>query len=482
MDDNLLQSLTATQRQRRVVLSVIRGTFAVLLVTVAVLRAAQSTAALSIEWWVPIIVAAIMFAAAIGIDVITPNKKISAISSVFLGLLAGMLATVAFGAIMDLLVATAIEEPETLAKLKPFVDVLKIMLGITFCYLGITTVIQTQDDFRLVIPYVEFAKQHRGVRPFILDSSTLIDARIVDVAATGLIQSTLVVPRFVIYELQTLADSSDRLKRARGRRGLEVIAKLQRSGLDVSIDETIIQPKGVDQMLIELGRRMPGTIVTADIGLSRVAQIQSVPVLNLNDVASALKPSLIPGEQIAVRMVKPGEQPGQAVGYLPDGTMVVVERAAGRVGDELMVLVSSSLQTSGGRLIFAKLADEPDERRAPTFPDEGSFHAEEGGSPTDGGDQFSSPQRSGDWEDAPSPSSPRSAPPSSRSPSVGVASPAQAPSSPRSAANPSAAPAARSPARPEDVESPDTDARPAGPPKLASPPQKRPPSPRNPRR
>ena len=126
------------------------------------------------------------------------------------------------------------------------------------CYLGITTVLQTQDDFRLVIPYVEFAKQIRGPRPLLLDTSALIDARIADLADTGIIQSPVVIPHFVVAELQLLADSSDKLKRARGRRGLDVIARLQRAAaLDVSIDETAVPGKAVDQMLVELARRMP---------------------------------------------------------------------------------------------------------------------------------------------------------------------------------------------------------------------------------
>lgn len=361
MDDEVLHPFEATRRQRHVILSVIRVTFAVLILTTAVLRAAQSTAGLAIDWRIPIGVAIVLFGVALTIDLITPNKKISTISSVFLGLIGGMLATLAFGVVIDLLMQTSIEEQETLKQLQPFISVVKIMLGLTLCYLGVTTVIQTQDDFRLVIPYVEFSKQLRGQRPLVLDTSSLIDARIVDLAATGLIQSPIVVPRFVVMELQALADSQDKLKRARGRRGLDVTARLQRSGLDITLDESSMTMKTVDQMLIDLARRIPATIVTSDVGLARVAQIQNVPVLNLNDIANALKPSLIPGEQLLLRLVKAGEQPAQGVGYLPDGTMVVVERAGHRIGDEASVQVTSSLQTSAGRLIFAKLSDERDD-------------------------------------------------------------------------------------------------------------------------
>lgn len=360
MNEDVLHPLEATKRQRQVILRVIRMTFAVLLLTVAILNAAQSTVGAAIEWWIPVALALAMFGVALAIDFLTPNKKISSISSVFLGIMGGMLATVALGAIFDLLLRTTIEVGP-LVKLAPFISLTKLMLGITLCYLGIITVLQTQDDFRLVIPYVEFSKQSRGAKPLLMDTSSLIDARIVDLAETGLVQSAIIVPRFVIGELQSLADSTDRLKRARGRRGLDVTSRLQRSGLDVTIDETQIPVRGVDQMLIDLARRIPATIVTSDVGLSRVAQIQNVPVLNLNDVANALKPSLIPGEQITLRLIKNGEQPGQGVGYLADGTMVVVERGARSIGDDASVLVTSSLQTSAGRLIFAKLASEGDD-------------------------------------------------------------------------------------------------------------------------
>jgi uncharacterized protein YacL len=238
------------------------------------------------------------------------------------------------------------------------VEAIKVIIGICCVYLTISIVLQTQDDFRLVIPYVEFAKQLRGPKPLLLDTSALIDARIADLAQTGFVQVPLVVPAFVVLELQTLADSSDKLKRAKGRRGLEIVTRLQRTpGLDVTIDQTPMPGKAVDQMLVELARQMPATIVTADAGLMRVANIQSVRVLNLNDVANALKPALIVGSSLVITIVKPGEQAGQGVGYLDDGTMIVVSDAGAYVGAELRVEVTSALQTSAGRLIFARPAD-----------------------------------------------------------------------------------------------------------------------------
>jgi uncharacterized protein YacL len=286
------------------------------------------------------------------VDFFTPKKKISALLTVFLGLLAGMLATLAISYIIDLLVNLYdIKNPQ-------LVLVTKALVGIALTYLAIVTVLQTQDDFRLAIPYVEFVKQYRGTRPLLLDTSALIDGRLVDVAATGFLQAPLVVPRFVIDELQALADSQDGLKRAKGRRGLDMITKLQRSPrVDMTIDERPVPGKAADQMLVELARALPGVVVTLDSGLAKVGAIQGVPVLNIHELSNALKSSLVPGEPVTVRLVRQGEQVQQAVGYLADGTMVVAEDGASRVGQTVELVVVSSLQTSAGRLIFARLAN-----------------------------------------------------------------------------------------------------------------------------
>jgi uncharacterized protein YacL len=360
-----MRPVEAAQRQRVVLLRIVRMAFALLIFTIALVNASQITLKLSIQWWVPIVIGAAFVAIGLLVDIFTPNKKISAISSVFMGLLVGMLATLAVSALIDLLIKNTITDTRALESIAPFVSTLKVMIGMTFSYLGVVTILQTQDDFRLVIPYVEFSKQIRGPKPLLLDTSSLIDARIADVAATGIIQSPIVIPRFVIAELQLLADSSDRLRRARGRRGLDVTTRLQRSAIDLTIDETPVPGKAVDQMLVELARQMPATIITADVGLSRVAQIHGVSVLNLNDVANALKPALLPGETLVVRIIKAGEQANQGVGYLDDGTMVVAENAALRIGEDASLLVTSTLQTSAGRLIFAKLADEVAGSRSP---------------------------------------------------------------------------------------------------------------------
>jgi uncharacterized protein YacL len=366
-----INPLERAERQRQLLLRVSRFAFLILFGTVALLSILSVTPSSdpadirrAMGWWAQtLVVAAVLGVLVILIDIFTPHKKVGTLFSVFVGLLAAMLGTVAVGFIIDLLAITFDIGSRNL------IATTKVLTGIGLAYLCISTVIQTQDDFRLVIPYVEFSKQIRGTRPMLLDSSALIDARIADLGQTGIIQSPVIIPSFVIAELHILADSSDKLKRARGRRGLDVIGRMQRlATLDVSLDETPVPGKAVDQMLVELARQLQATIVTADLALSRIAGIQGIRVLNLNDVANALKPAVVPGEQLSIRLLKQGEQPGQGVGYLEDGTMVVAENGRPWVGDQVMLTVTSTLQTSAGRLIFGRVL-EPEELAESDTPD-----------------------------------------------------------------------------------------------------------------
>lgn len=357
-----LHPAEALAKQRATMLRFVRAAFFVLVLTVTLLGAIRQLDASRagdgepIRWYIPgILGSLVIFGVAILVDILTPNKKIATITSIVLGVIAGMIATLALGFVIDLVVESWVPTSGGLEAVKPTVNAVKILLGTTLCYLGVSTVLQTQDDFRLIIPYVEFVKQLRGVRPVLLDTSVLIDGRLADVAATGFIQAPVVVHRAVIGELQLLSDSADSLTRQKGRRGLEMIAKLQRSPrIDLTVDDSRAQSKSVDQILVELAREMSAGIMTLDSGLAKVAAISSVPILNLNDLANALKSSLVPGENVTVKLLRAGEQPGQAVGYLPDGTMVVAEDGAGHLGETLALTVTSSLQTSAGRLIFAR--------------------------------------------------------------------------------------------------------------------------------
>jgi uncharacterized protein YacL len=358
-----LHPAEAAQRQRGIIIQALRVTFFVLTYTVTILAILQTSDAkgpgetessLARNWYVPVAAATALWAFFILADVLTARRKIATIGGILFGLMVGFVVSFGVGLIIDLLAKTW--DFDSSARI---VGTTKVLFGIALCYLSISTILQTQDDFRLVIPYVEFAKQLRGPRPLLLDTSALIDARIVDVAGTGIVQYPVVIPHFVITELQALADSDNKLKRARGRRGLDVIARLQRTPtLDLSIDETIVAGKAVDQQLVELARRMPATILTTDIALGRIASIQNVRVLNLNDVANALKPNVIPGEPLSIKLIKRGEQPGQAVGYLEDGTMVVAEDGGGMIGQRVTLSITSTLQTSAGRMIFGRLMEE----------------------------------------------------------------------------------------------------------------------------
>lgn len=374
----------AEGRQRAVLLKVLRGAFIVLLATTTLLNILQVGTAgaatvfeLAAGWAIKIAIAAALGAVVIAVDVLTPTKKIATVSAVLLGLVAGIAATLGLSVIIDLVA-------QTYEVTGPIVALFKVLVGISLTYLTTSIILQTQDDFRLVLPYVEFSKQIRGARPLLLDSSALIDSRFVGLAATGLVQSPVIIPRFVINELQLLADSSDKLARTKGRRGLDAVSRLQRTArLDVAIDPSNPPGTGVDHMLVELARQMQGVVVTTDTGLARVAAIQSVPAINMNEVAIAMKAQALPGEQLTLMLVRAGEQPGQAVAYLDDGTMIVVEDGEPQIGNQVAAIVISTIQTSGGRLVFAKLADHA---RAPA-----SDHAPPTAAETAADDAIASP-------------------------------------------------------------------------------------------
>lgn len=290
------------------------------------------------------------------IDAMTPHKRLTTVVAVYLGICAGLLVALAIGALINVL-AEAWDLTD--GRMGMYQNLIKVVIAIVLCYLSVSVVITTKDDFRLVIPYVEFAKQVRGVRPLLLDTSVLIDGRIENFASTGFIDAPLIVPSFVIEELQQLSDSGDKLKRARGRRGLTLVGKLQENpSIDISIDQSDISGRSVDHMLLELAKEQSLRILTTDYNLNKVAQIQGVTVLNINDLANTLKSQAIPGETLVIEIVKPGEGPTQGVGYMPDGTMVVVENAAGHIGESVSLTVTNSLQTSAGRMIFGRMTDD----------------------------------------------------------------------------------------------------------------------------
>jgi uncharacterized protein YacL len=216
----------------------------------------------------------------------------------------------------------------------------------------------SRDEFSLIIPYVRFAREATQHEPLVVDSNVIIDGRIADLCATGFLSRALIVPRFILDELQTLADSHEPTKRERGRRGLEILNQLQRSReMELTIHETAAEDVdfGTDARLVRIAKVLKARLLTNDHALAQVARLQQVPVLNLADLARALRPTVFAGDEINLHLVKEGREPHQAVGYLPDGTMIVVNHARAHVGKTRTVVVSSALQTAAGRLIFAEL-------------------------------------------------------------------------------------------------------------------------------
>jgi uncharacterized protein YacL len=262
------------------------------------------------------------------------------------------LVTALFGLIVGLLVAVLIgyfvkEFPYGV----PLSAGLGLLLGLTGANIGLTRRAELQA--LVGVGHVEVSQ--RRIKAALLDTSVIIDGRILDLVRTGFLDMPLVVPRFVLKELQQVADSSDTIRRNRGRRGLEVLTQLQKEP-DLVLefrDEDFVNETEVDIKLIRLARKSDLALVTNDFNLNRIARLEGVMVLNLNELTNALKPIAIPGEELTVAVVKEGKEPGQGIGYLDDGTMVVIESGRKYMNQSVVATVTSVLQTAAGRMIFA---------------------------------------------------------------------------------------------------------------------------------
>lgn len=240
-------------------------------------------------------------------------------------------------------------------------EVLPFVATVAFVTLGVTTMIMREKDILSMVRRLTSREAIAGQDEVILvDTSVIIDGRIADVCATGFISGTLIVPRFVLNELQHIADSPDVLRRNRGRRGLEILARLQKDP-ETSIEISEMDAEGVrevDSKLVRLARELGCPIMTNDYNLNSVAKLQGVKVLNVNELANAVKVVVLPGESLAVHIIQEGKEPGQGVGYLDDGTMVVVEEGRRCIDQDVEVLVTRVLQTVAGRMIFAQLGSK----------------------------------------------------------------------------------------------------------------------------
>ncbi len=263
-----------------------------------------------------------------------------------------------FGLILGLIMAKLVGDAFSMAHLQEGVLAnIRLVLNLVFCYLGMIMALRGKDEFNIIIPYVRLRRQDQSEEIILLDTSVIIDGRIVDISKTKFLYGKIIIPKFVLHELQQIADSTDPIKRQRGRRGLEILQTIQKEpGLDISInEEDFPETREVDTKLVKLAKLIGGKILTVDFNLNRVATIQGIKVLNINELANSLKPVVFPGEQMQIKLIKEGKEYNQAVGYLDDGTMVVVEDGRKLIGQEVKVAVTSVLQTQAGRMIFTRL-------------------------------------------------------------------------------------------------------------------------------
>jgi uncharacterized protein YacL len=278
------------------------------------------------------------------VTTMAPERLVAIISGIFLGLVAAALVSLP----LSLLPA-------------PFRQVVPLVTAIIFCYLSVVILVSRQNDLQAFFrglrpvaqePVVE-AEQERFI---LLDTSVIIDGRILDISKTGFIRDTLLVPNFILKELHHIADSSEALRRNRGRRGLDILGTLQSEApIPVRItDMDVSEVRDADNKLVALARHLHSSIMTNDYNLNRVAELQGVPVLNVNDLANAIKTTYLPGEHLRLKIIQEGTEEGQGVGFLEDGTMVVVENGRSLLNETRNVTVTKVLQTSAGRMVFAR--------------------------------------------------------------------------------------------------------------------------------
>ena len=302
--------------------------------------------------------------------VLTPlltTRPIRALRTVFSRIPPQSLFAALLGLIIGLIIAALLAFPLSLLP-PPLGEILPFIGVLVFTYIGVTIFIMRQSDLLSAISST-FNRGSSSVtsdggkladgRSILLDTSVIIDGRIADIARTGFLSGTLVITRFVLNELQYIADSSDSMRRQRGRRGMEVLSQLQREpGIPIQLSDMDVEGvREVDEKLIILARQMRSPILTNDFNLNRIAELQGVTVLNVNELANAVKSAMLPGEVLSVRVIQEGKELDQGVGYMDDGTMVVVESGKVYLNQEIRVTITKVLQTAAGRMIFAKPGD-----------------------------------------------------------------------------------------------------------------------------
>lgn len=283
----------------------------------------------------------------VGLEMMMKNVSLRGLSSMVFGLLLGIFMAKLVADVVSLL---PVEEE--------IVYVARVVLTLIFSYLGAMMAMRGKDEFHLIVPYVRFKRQDAGERIVLLDTSAIIDARVFDIYKTCFFDDRLVVPRFVLHELQALADSKDEVKRAKGRRGLDIVDQMQKNTqVDIKVHEDeFTDESGVDAKLVRLARMLDARICTVDQNLARVAAIQDVGVLNVHELMMAMRPRLMVGDHLELALIREGKESGQTIAYTIDGTMVVVADSQGHIGQQVRVEVTSLLQTQTGEMIFARIA------------------------------------------------------------------------------------------------------------------------------
>ncbi len=271
------------------------------------------------------------------------------------------LSSMVFGLLLGVFMANIVANILDLLPLGSFLQsIFRVILTLIFSYLGAVMALRGKDEFNVIIPYVRFKRQDVKEGVILVDTSAIIDGRIADIYKSHFLTGRLVIPRFVLHEMQKLADSQDNIKRQRGRRGLDILRSMQQdNALDIRIqEEDVPGAQEVDVKLIHLAKIMDARICTTDFNLNRIATIQGVDILNINELVNAVKAVVFPGEIMDVRLIKEGKEADQAVAFMDDGTMVVVSEGRKLIGQKVKVSVSSVLQTQAGRMIFGKIIKE----------------------------------------------------------------------------------------------------------------------------
>ena len=314
----------------------------------------ETSSAMTSQWpWLGVLIGLLVGFLVILIDLFFKKVSVKNILSVLLGMALGLLI---HRLLMNLLASVSVDTH--------FKSQFALVTAVIFSYLGAITILRGQDEFSLVLPFVKLESKGGDEEIILLDTSVIIDGRIADICETNFLTGKLYLPRFVLKELQLIADSSDPLKRNRGRRGLDILNRMKSNPLvQIKINEMDApEIPTVDAKLVKVAQTLNAKIFTNDYNLNKVAELQGIRVLNINELANALKPIVMPGETMQVKVLKEGKEHDQGVAYLDDGTMVVVDGGRRLISQTIEVTITSVLQTQAGRMIFAKPSDEGNHR------------------------------------------------------------------------------------------------------------------------